>query len=344
MSQPPFLSLPPDARVDIFNQISTNTGMPAFAVEKDWWVVQTLANVFVTTAAPALVFKGGTSLSKAWGLIQRFSEDIDLVIDRVFFGYDGDLSGNQRKNLRIEAGKYAEEKFLAELKQWFAGNDIDLNGIHIVDGDSDQDPRIIHVYYPNLIAPPGYMEPRVSIEIGTRSLMEPHTQRSFGSLVDEQYKEAPFAQPFINIPAVNPERTFLEKIFLLHEEFKRPSEKMRFKRLSRHLYDIVKLCKTDVMDKALNDQGLYATIVEHRYKFTRVGEIDYHLHQPQAINPIPPAEVLEAWKDDYQTMTEQMFYDEEPPTFKEIIEQMKVVTKRINDLPWTIEMPYLDPK
>jgi hypothetical protein len=117
--------------------------------------------------------------------------------------------------------------------------------------DSDQDPRIIELYYPNVIPHPGYLEPKVQIEVGSRSLREPFSIQTFGSLIDEYYPEMDFAQASINVPTVNPERTFLEKIFLLHEEFQRPAEKMRVNRLSRHLYDIYHLSKTDFAEKAL---------------------------------------------------------------------------------------------
>lgn len=92
--------------------------------------------------------------------------------------------------------------------------------------DSDQDPRIIEIYYPNIIGSEGYLIPRVQVEIGCRSLREPFTVRSFGSLVDETYAGSDFAMPFFDVPTVNPERTFLEKLFLLHEEFSKPIEKI----------------------------------------------------------------------------------------------------------------------
>jgi predicted nucleotidyltransferase component of viral defense system len=91
-----WLSVPDITKKNAYEQIAEATGMSAFAVEKDWWVVQTLSAVFETEISRQLVFKGGTSLSKAWNLIRRFSEDIDLAINREFFGFSGELSKNQR--------------------------------------------------------------------------------------------------------------------------------------------------------------------------------------------------------------------------------------------------------
>ncbi len=92
MNQIKLLSLDQSSRLELFQAISNQTGIPAFAVEKDWWVVQCLATVFSLPIKDHLVFKGGTSLGKAWKLLQRFSEDIDLAIDRSYFGYHGSLT------------------------------------------------------------------------------------------------------------------------------------------------------------------------------------------------------------------------------------------------------------
>ncbi len=330
-----FNELPQSEKELIFQEIGTQTGIPSFAVEKDWWVVQILSIVFEMDAGKHIVFKGGTSLSKAWNLIERFSEDIDLTIDREFLGFSGELSKKQRTNLRKIASAYTGGRFLADLQNHFKEKGISGVVFNLVETESsDQDPRIIEVYYPNVIPPPGYLQPKVQIEVGCRSFKEPFTLKSFGSLVDEGFPDREFAQPYIQIPSVNPERTFLEKIFLLHEEFQRPPEKMRVDRFSRHLYDVVKLSETEFCEKALNDQELYSTIVEHRHKFTRVGGVNYNLHQPQTIHPIPPSELLNEWKTDYEIMVNQMIYEQKPPSFEKIMEDLGRLKQRINDLPW----------
>jgi hypothetical protein len=189
------------------------------------------------------------------------------------------LSKSKRTRLRKKASEYTSSSFLEELQYRFTKKGFSDIRFNLVEStDSDQDPRIIELYYSNVIPPSGYLEPKVQIEVGSRSLREPFSIQTFGSLIDEHYAEMDFAQGSINVPTVNPERTFLEKIFLLHEEFQRPAEKMRVDRLSRHLYDIYHLSKTDFKEKALQDKQLYATLVEHRYKFTRVGGVDYNLH------------------------------------------------------------------
>ena len=336
-----WISVPTETKVNAYEQISEVTGMSAFAVEKDWWVVQALTIIFEMEDAKHLVFKGGTSLSQAWKLIDRFSEDVDLAIDRSFLGFSGDLSKKKITDLRKEASKYTSGAFLNELKIKFEERGlIDVRFRLVETTESDQDPRIIEIYYPNVIPTPGYLEPRVQIEIGCRSLKEPFTIQSFASLVDEHYPSMDFALPAIQVPTVNPERTFLEKIFLLHEEFQKPSDKIRVDRLSRHLYDVVKLSKTAFMEKALTDKELYETIVIHRHKFTRISGVDYNLHQPKSINPIPVEEVIESWGKDYNTMIEQMIYEENPLSFDETIDELTKIKTKINKLDWEFKTPF----
>ena len=191
----------------IFNAIATEMGMTPFAVEKDWWVSRTLDIIFQMEIAQHLVFKGGTSLSKAWKLINRFSEDIDLAFDKEFFeGYKGDISRTQISKLRKEAGNYTTGTFFKELQEEFRVKGLNELAFKVIDsGESDQDPRIIEIYYQNVIPKPTeYVLPRVQIEISCRSLREPFSIQSFGSLVDEIYADSDFAETLFEVPKVLP--------------------------------------------------------------------------------------------------------------------------------------------
>jgi predicted nucleotidyltransferase component of viral defense system len=337
MNKIQFQNLPKKEKTDIFQTISSKTNIATYAVEKDWWVVQVLANIFEMEIGQDLVFKGGTSLSKAWNLIDRFSEDVDLAVDRNFFHFDGDLSKKQITELRKTANSYISYTFYPALISKFQEKGLFNVKFEIVEAESsDQDPRIIEVYYPNVIESPGYIQPKIQIEIGCRSLQEPFTLRSFASLVDEHYPDTAFTQPQINIPVVNPERTLLEKIFLLHEEFQRPSEKIRVDRLSRHMYDIYQLSKTEFAEIAINNPTLYETIVNHRYKYARLGGVDYNFHQPKYINPLPLPELSEAWKQDYKTMQQQMIYGDSP-AYDVMLQSIKEFVTKINALEWEIQ-------
>lgn len=326
----------------IFTNIALEKGMTAFAVEKDWWVSRTLEIIFQMPIAKHLVFKGGTSLSKAWKLINRFSEDIDLAIDREFFeGFGGDISRTQVTRLRKTAGLYTTSTFFEELKDAFLSKGFKDLDFKIIDTtESDQDPRIVEIYYPNLILTSEYIRPRVQIEISCRSLREPFTVQKFGSLVDEVYEGRDFTEAFFEVPSVNPERTFLEKLFLLHEEFSRPLNKMRVDRLSRHLYDIYQLTKAGIAKNAIADKDLYETIVAHRYRFSRIGDVDYNLHNPKTLNPIPVAAIIEEWKSDYGKMKEDMIYEEEKPTFEELVANLEELSTQLKALEWAFELKF----
>lgn len=327
----------------IYNEIATKKGMKPFAVEKDWWVSRTLEIIFNMPIAKHLVFKGGTSLSKAWKLINRFSEDIDLAIDKEFFeGYQGEISKAQIGKLRKVAGAYTTGTFFEALKLEFDNNKFKgLNFVVIDAMDSDQDPRVLEIYYPNVInSNSDYLLPRVQIEVSCRSLREPFSIKTFGSFVDEFYNDKDFTKPLFDVPTVDVERTFLEKLFLLHEEFHRPTEKMRVDRLSRHLYDVYRLTQEGIDTKAFSNKSLYETIVLHRYKFSRVGGVDYNLHHPNHLNPIPTEDVIADWEKDYAKMKEDMIYEENKPTFEDLINNLYALKKRLKEVNWEYELEF----
>jgi predicted nucleotidyltransferase component of viral defense system len=338
-----WLSLPESTKRNAFIQIAEETGMSAFAVEKDWWVSRTLEIIFQMDIAKHLVFKGGTSLSKAWNLINRFSEDIDLAIDMDFFMTPTkNWSKGERTKLRKTAGEYSTSIFFVELEAEFLKRGLENLHFTIVEtSESDRDPRVLEIQYPNLIEQQtDYMLPRIQIEVSCRSLREPFSIQKFGSLVDEVYFEREFAQSFFQVPTVNPERTFLEKIFLLHEEFKRPEEKMRVDRLSRHLYDVYHLTKAGIADRAINDKELYETIVSHRYLFSKIGGVDYNSHNPSTLNPIPPNKVQKDWESDYAKMKEEMIYEKNPPSFEDLISNLTNLKDQLLNVGWKFELTF----
>jgi hypothetical protein len=271
-------------------------------------------------------------LSKGWKLIQRLSEDIDLVLDRSFLGFKEDLSKTQIGKLRDKTYDYQTTEFIPELQSKFIAAGFSGVEVRLREGRSrDQDP-IIDIYTPKLIKGDDYLKPEVVIEISTRSLKDPKTQKSFSSWVGENFAYRPFADKPITIPVVNPERTLLEKIFLLHEEFQKEEGKIRVERMSRHLYDIEKLNQPEYVKLALESPELFQTIVAHRKKFNTLRHVDYNKHQPETISFLPPTHLLPAWEDDYKQMQENMIHEDQPLSFPDLINRLAEFQSYINQI------------
>jgi hypothetical protein len=197
--------------------------------------------------------------------------------------------------------------------------------------DTDTDPLVIELRYKSLTETSDYLRPRVLIEVGARSLMEPVENKAIISMVSEGFRELPFAETEITIPVVSPKRTFLEKIFLLHEEFQKDTKFIRVERMSRHLYDLEKLMDTIHGTDALIDIELYDTIVAHRKNFNTIRGIDYANHTPKLINIVPPEETIKDWEKDYKTMQESMFYGA-TIGFGKLIERITELNTRIKTM------------
>lgn len=334
----------------IFQGIANKIGIPAYAAEKDWWVMQTLSIVFQMEVGKYLVFKGGTSLSKGWNLIKRFSEDIDLALDRAFLGFKEELSGEQVKKLRSASHEYISQDFFPALQKEFKERGFSDVKFELIEEWKEKEnapkdePVSILIHYSEVIPHQGYIKPNVKLEIGSRALKEPFTLMALNSFVYQLYKVQGFVEEIPEIPTVDPERTFLEKLFLLHEEFHKPLEKIRVDRLSRHIYDLFYLSKTEHAENAIQNQELYETIVAHRRMFSRVGQVDYNLLNPLTIDPIPIKEVMEKWEKDYETMRGEMIYGEKAPNFKELIENLMVLKERLSNVKWKFSLNFPIPK
>jgi hypothetical protein len=327
-----WLTLPNERRIETLNQATELTGLPAIAIEKDWWVTLCLNASFSLPYSEHIVFKGGTSLSKGWDLIERFSEDIDLAIDRKLFGFEGDISKTQIRKLRKQSCEFISTEFLKGLKQtltnWGAIKECELFAQAVT--DSDKDPQVIEIYYNSVIDTSEYLPQRVLIEISSRSLMEPTEKRKIKSILSVNFPRLSFATDAFIIPTVLPQRTFLEKIFLLHEEFSQKPEKIRIDRLSRHLYDIVRLMDTKHGIAAIQDRELYNNIVAHRKKFNQIRGLDYGNHTPDKIKIIPPDNIIKDYENDYTEMTKFMIYGE-ALTFEGLIKKVSELQTRINE-------------
>lgn len=171
---------------------------------------------------------------------------------------------------------------------------------------SDADPTVIYVNYPSISSDSSpYVPAKVKIEISCLSMDEPFEPRSISSIISAHFPDDDWDSK-CSIPVVLPSRTFLEKAFLLNEEFQKPVP--RSLRMTRHLYDLEKLMDTEFGKMALSDKELYGKIVEHRRKFYHVGYADYDKDYPETIKLLPPERCLKEWETDYGEMLEHFVY------------------------------------
>ena len=162
---------------------------------------------------------------------------------------------------------------------------------------------------------------------------EPVTEISLQSFLDEALPDTPYSEkPFV-INAVVPERTFWEKICLLHEEFAKPQELIRSERMSRHLYDLEKMMGSPISDKAFVNNELYNSIVEHRRVFVGLKGFDYSTLATKTINILPPKSIISEWRQDYETMRDTMIYGESL-SFDKLMERIIQLNEIINRLEW----------
>ena len=306
------------------------------AIEKDWWVTVTLKALFQTECAKHLLFKGGTSLSKGWHLIERFSEDIDLAISHHFFGIDKS-NKSQRDKLRKLSRFYIHNTLSAQLDEKLKAMGIcgyrieNVTTVQRKDGttvpiDSDKDPTVVLVRYDSLLDHQiNYIPSQVKIEISCLSMDEPVETRRISSLIRESFPEDDSGAECI-IKAVVPARTFLEKIFLLAEEFQKDNP--RSIRMSRHLYDLERLMDTEYGHAALADLSLYKAIVEHRQAYYALKYVDYAKLNPSVISILPPEHVIDEWRKDYANMQRYFIYGQSLP-FDDLMRRIRDLQDRL---------------
>jgi predicted nucleotidyltransferase component of viral defense system len=308
-----WLNLPKDKQQELFKQLSFKTGIQPQAIEKDAWVTLVLRIIFDSQIAEHLAFKGGTSLSKAYGLIKRFSEDIDIAIDREFLGFSGELTKGQIRKLRRKSHSFVLNEMSNIITNEFRRHNVNniLFKIEVENTKiSDQDPEIIKITYQSVFDELSYISRRVLIELGARSLLVPSEGKEIKSIIYENYPESSFTEtPFI-VKTVLPEKTFLEKMILLHEEFTKPKENIRYHRMSRHLYDIGQIISTEFGERALKDKSLFQEIIKHRAKYTPIKTVDYSKLELNKLKIIPPDEFIGHYEKDYSEMQENMIYGE----------------------------------
>jgi hypothetical protein len=316
-----FLKLSVEDQRRYLEQAQAKLGLPPASIEKDFWVCWTLQELFSLPGwGEHLIFKGGTSLSKAWKLIERFSEDLDVVIDREFLGFSEQvISRNQQKKLMKECRRRIDEdlrpllitKFsslLPEGAEWT---------LVLAEPEEDPDQQTILFMFPGVLREKiGYLRSVVKIEMGARSDPEPWESPVLHPYLCEAFPELGSGE--FSVRTVAPRRTFWEKAMLLHEETFRQADSPRKKPLARHYYDLWSLITKGVAAEAVADDGLFERVVAHRQVFFPRKNVDYGSLKPGLLRLLPDEAQITGWRRDYDAMQDEMFFGE-VPTFDQIL-------------------------
>lgn len=328
-------------RADLFNEVGTARGLANAIVEKDFWVCWTLKRLFTGGVSPGLVFKGGTSLSKAYGAIERFSEDIDLSFDRVALGYTGDKDPDRAGSAK-KAAKLIDE-LVADVQAHVAGPFLAALGARIENelGGAEvgwslavdpRDPQTINFRYPSSLAGAdyaglAYVNPVVRLELGARGDPWPAERRTIRSYAADERPDV-FAASDCEVDTLAVERTFWEKATILHAEHYRPPDKASGERMSRHYYDVAMLAWSGYADRALERVDLLGVVAKHKTLFFRAKWARYDEATPGTLRLLPSEDRVAALSADYDKMRSMFFTA--PPSIGHLLTVIEGLERRIN--------------
>lgn len=326
-----WLKLTDEQRRVTLSQAQQRSGIIVKAIEKDWWVTLVLKALFQSVYAEHLVFKGGTSLSKGYKLINRFSEDIDIALAPEAFGmeYEANPTTSYISRLRRKGFAFTNSQLAKELSIQLQALQVPSSAFTIEaepspPNQTPPDPQSLYVKYTSLYDPNKYIADQVKIEVSVRSLRTPFTTRPIQSILSEFFPNKAYEEKPFEISIVEPRKTFLEKAFLLHEEFSKTDKtKIRTERMSRHFYDLAIIMNTKVAKDALDDHDLYDSLITHRERYINATWANYSTLPHPTISFLLPEDFLAAYKKDYEEMLENMIHGEGAPSFDELLQQLK---------------------
>jgi len=324
--------LPSEEREILFQNTAAQMGMNVAIVEKDFWVCLTLDYLFHKCKwKQAFAFKGGTSLSKIYGLIDRFSEDIDLILDWRTIGYGIREPWNKRSNTQQQ--KFIDEsgiRVAAFLKNEFLPVFIeDMStciGIPVNVYIDDDDPETVKFGYPRAFEDTSILQ-EIRLEIGALAAWTPTHLAEIHPYAAEYYPHV-FEQASTQILTTTAERTFWEKATILHQEAHRPESSKIPERYSRHYYDLYCMAHKGVLEKALSQKDLLIQVAEFKSTFYPRKWARYEDARVGTLRLIPVAHSMGILRSDYSKM-HSMIYGEYPD-FDEMLEYIEYIENQIN--------------
>lgn len=336
-----FIAMPEERRRSVCTEAGAQLNLFEIAVEKDFWVCWTLHKLFdLPEWGEHLTFKGGTSLSKCWNLIERFSEDIDIVIDRGALGFGGDnapesapskkQTRKRLKALRTACQQCVSDRIHPALIDMISSDLPETLEWTLEPDPDDPDGQTLLLFYPTAFPEQAaYLRRTVKIEMGARSDTDPAEFIEIRPYISDVFPDL-LSRPGTDVRVVMPKRSFWEKAMLLHEETFRPeANKRRRDAMARHYFDLYRLILAGIGDEAAQDMDLFHRVVSHREVFFRHTWVDYSTLNPGQLRLIPAEADRSAWQADYEGMQREMFYGD-VPTFDEILAVVGDFQARLN--------------
>ncbi len=322
-----------------FEETGQRLGIAAHIVEKDFWVCWLLRLIFTDTLlGDHLVFKGGTSLSKVFGVIHRFSEDIDLAVDPDWLGFKGDSrpdaagsrSGFDKRIKVLETAciETVGNRFMPALARRVAEY---LPGVSasalLFEVDSATHSPVLLFAYPRAGRSTGSLRPQVKLEFGALYDQRPVGTHTITPLLAEVFPDL-FRDASCSVVALEAERTFWEKATILHAEYHRPADKPTPLGISRHYYDLYCLTRNTAGERALADIDLLNRVREHKQSFFRSAWAHYDTAVPGSFRLAPLRGRLSELERDYRGMADMFMVP--PPPFATIMTHLATIEEQFN--------------
>ncbi len=326
----PFFSLNPRDQAGLIGKHAASMKMLPRIIEKDIWVCWALDKLFQMPNRSTMAFKGGTSLSKVYKAIDRFSEDIDVTIDYRNFATQTvgtesrmqlmRLSESLKEKLKKHSTESIKPYFESVLEAEFSGQDWKV--------DLENDGEKLSVHYPSALKTGGYIESKVLLEFGVRNVTEPAEQHVVKTYISEYTEDITFPEASVDVLALL--RTFWEKATLAHVEYHRPQQRQTADRLSRHWYDLFKMSNDieNLCSEASRD--LLGEVVKHKKQFFHYGFANYDDCINGNLRIVPRDHFKTVLASDFSAMIKAGMFYQDPPEFEEILEKLHHIEDAIN--------------
>lgn len=316
-----------EERKELFTETARQMGVHPSIIEKDFWVVWILDKIFSDEELKnILMFKGGTSLSKVYNLIGRFSEDIDLILDWREVTDEDPQGDRGSKNKQVKFNEKINKKALQYIRESLLPVLSKLVSPICQCKIDDSNPYNIIVTYPRTLDNT-YLRSEVLLEIGPLASWQPSDQFEIESYA-AQYFPKIFQRTKCKVNAIEAKRTFWEKATILHQEANRDKSNKMPERYSRHYYDLACMAKSSIKTEALSDLRLLQQVVDFKRKFYPATWAKFEEAKPGSLKLVPPEYRIKELKADYKAM-EQMIFDKEL-SFEEILEILRELEDEIN--------------